>query len=305
VHPHCRLASAVWRAFLAVLLAQALVGCATKQAALQVHAPPSEELRASLGTIGVMASDQEAPFHYQVPKGKGKSAARGAWEGFLVGGMIMNAMTDVIDGGGGDVEAVVEGSAVAIGAAAIIAATPIGTITGAIRGVPAAKRRAAETILTNAMVEFEVQGLLHEAVLKSARQLQHFTIIPWDHAGNEPNSSTATNQSINTILEVSISNFSLRGDNAVNPPLTLSAHATARLINAENGLELYSCQETYTSAQACKFARWADHSGLRFREEVPRICDALASKIVDKLFRYPAEPRPGQQNLNLIARDTQ
>jgi hypothetical protein len=267
-------------------------GCVTKHSA-DGPLPPSEELRANLGIIGVAATSRSPRFYGQLPKGKWAGAGHGALNGLESGVVALDAGSHAAN------DPWSEAFVMSAAAAVSVIGAPVGAIGGAFKGVPERQRLAARAALTNAMAELNVRETFCDRLTELARENTRHVFVPVhavEPGGPESdNRGSLTNDGVKTVLEVGIEGLLLTGKKAVNPPLKLALSANARLVSAADELELYSCTLAHTNAAARKFTEWAADDARLFREEFDRACRVLAGRMVDKLF---VEPSPDEVKLD-------
>ena len=225
--------------------------------------PPSEEVRAALGTIGVVSAAVTSETQLKGPTrgklhGAGKGAAYGALQGMVAG-----------------LEAYIIGAPVfgAIGGT-------IGLGLGAIIARSGSEVKETEAALTKALGELKVQETIRDRVLEEAREkTQHTFVLVEDQV---PYSSLA-DKGIDTVLEVGVLELKFEGK-GINPPLTLVMSVRARLIRVSDETELYVYTLDPPSTNARKFTEWAADDARPLRDELEDINQYLAKQIVEKLF---------------------
>ena len=255
------------------LIAALFAGCA-----LAPYRPPSEEIRAQIGTVGVISPRVSPKVSVEAPTGgKGTGAAKGAGLGAgytLRGG----AYGGVVSGGP---------FGLALGLALGIGLAPVGALVGGVYGAavaePASAVQEAERALTKAVAERNLQEAIRDLVLEVVRRETGDQFVSL--AEHDPPASEGPG----TILEVSVAALGLAGPVGVNPPLALVVEGCARLIRNEDGAELYALPPSGTHplvfvSPSRKFVEWAEQDARLFREELGRAYTTLAEKIVEELF---------------------
>jgi hypothetical protein len=259
----------VW---LSLMFLMGQVGCAL---APQGPPPPllSDEVRESLGTIGVVSARFAPKAHLEAPtSGKGSGAAKGAAAGFF--GMISGAAS-----AGG------YGGAIAILLAPV--AGLVGAVVGAVEAESAATVEESAAALQNALAELKIQETMRDRVLQVAQEQTRYPFVLLEDRGltaygEEVRYSASADEGIDTILEVSVPKLGLLGG-GVNPPLPLVMIADARLISVADGRELYAHTWKYRSGTR-KFVEWAANNAQPLRDEIDRAYQSLAEQIVKELF---------------------
>lgn len=249
-------------------------GCANNPHAKAFPPPPSEEIRAHLGTIGLLGAGDLTNSLLQKPLSTGAATAAGAGMGALWG-LVAGAEVGRAGGGPGVVAMVLVWSV----------AVPVGTLVGAaignMEGMPVRKRQEAENRLHLAVIETDVQHRLQDQVLQLVHQRTQETVVPLDDHGLT--GSADTNQVVDTILEVTVLNAGLSGVRDSSAPLAAFLQVRVRLVRARNGEELYSHTWVPRSG-SLTFEKWADDNARPLREELPKMIRPLAESIVEELF---------------------
>jgi len=247
------------------LTAALLAGCATAP-----YRPPSEEIRAQVGTVGVISPRLSPEASVEGPTaGKGTGAAKGAGLGaaYMLGGGATSGHPLTF----------------ALG----IALTPVGALVGGIYGAgaaePASAVQEAERTLKKAVAELKAQEAMRDLVLEVARSETRYQFVSL--AEHDPLAS----EGIDTILEVSVPALGLAGPVGVNPPVAVVVEACAKLIRIGDGAELYAlppkdAHPLLFVSPGRRFVEWAAEDARLFREELDRAYRTLAEKIVDELF---------------------
>lgn len=257
--------------WLCLMLLIAQLGCAV--AAKSPDPLLSEELRGTLGTIGVVSARFIPEAAFEPPTGgKGTGAAKGAAMGFFgsIGAGAQSGNAGVLLG---------------------IALAPVIGLGGAIYGAVAAESAAtvenAEATLENALVTLDLQGPMRDRILQVARRQTHHSFVRLGSLGPTASDEKVSYRSlasdgIDTILEVSIPGVGIPGS-GINPPIPLVMSARARLIRVADDAEIHARTWSYRG-RTRKFADWAVNDAQPLREELDRAYQALAEAIVDELF---------------------
>ena len=260
-------------------------------------APLSEQVRAQLGTVGVVSARFIPEAEFQTPAkgwagGAGRGAPRGAVQGF---GSSLRVFAEL---GRGCSEPVLCGAALLVGLGILAAATTVGTVVGAVHGAataePAAKVAEEEAALKNALAGLKIQEAIRDYVIQVAlEQTRHLLVVLSDQgptALDEKISYRApASQAIDTVLEVSVLSLGLTGEWAVNQPLAVFMTARSRLIRISDGAELYALPLEYSSGTRT-FTEWAANNAQPFREELDRAYQNIAERIVELHFLRYAWP---------------
>ena len=278
----------VSRIFLCLTLFIWQSGCA--------HQPPllSEEVRAQLGTIGVVSARFVPEVELETPAkgslgGAGKGAAKVVAEGFSAAGQV----------GGGGCSGYGCAGPLLLALAIIATSTTVGALAGGVYGAVAALDvetvEEAEAALTHVLGNLSMQEALRDHVLEEARKHTEYSFVllkdQGPTTGDETiNYRTLATQGINTVLELRMESIGLDGEWGVDPPLAILMDVRTRLIRLEDGALLYDHTFPYRSGVHL-FTEWAAHDGQLFREGLDSGYQTLAREIVEELFllyRFPA-----------------
>ncbi len=265
--------------WLTAVLLSATLGCAH---APERPTPPSAEVRAHLGTIGVTFGGPAPSLSYARPS---------------------------IDRRGGSVKGALKGAKVVedigkAGPAGFIAAVltfPLilgfGAGVGAVM-VPseAAVNEAAEA-LDQAAAELRVSEAIRDHIVRTGRARTPLAFVPLPAADAvlstaDPVAAALSHPpvGVETILEVSARWLTLTCDaTEINPSYTLGATLRVRLIRTADSAVAYDYDETYRGPTRT-FVEWGANRGEKFRADVERAFQTLAEQIVTQLFF--AEPPP-------------
>jgi len=228
-------------------------------------------------------------FSYELPATKGVGAGRGAMAGAASGLEIMGVLGSGASGSGdGALYAAVV--VIGLGVATTLVATPVGTVVGALRGVPADQLRHAEASVGTVLAQTNLALILREDLLDAA----------WGHA-NRPLPAVdellplpAGIQSV-IDLEMTYARLGEPGRKGINPPMGLELSAFVRVIDVAADEHLYSYQSQFKSTVKRKFTEWAANDARALRREFEVGCQALADDIVAQIFLRPAVPETGKK----------
>ena len=255
-----------------------LAGCASQQP------PPTEAVRARLGTVAVQAVQAIPKTNLVVPATRGQGAATGAWKGMWYFGFA--ALASGKDGGP---------YAVPIA----VAMMPVGALTGAVAGgmlgTPKKDSAAAEMTLREAFGESDFQETVRREVDAAIRKN---TSHPVARAGK---TGPGNLPRADSLLEVNVLEANLEGSREKDARLALTLKVRVRLVSLPDGTELY--QDTWS--QRCgflTFIEWGEPGAKAFERELVGASRAMADDIVNHVFLgkpsskkllWATPPKPG------------
>ncbi len=261
-----------------LLFALAAGGCAG------VSPPPlpSEELRKSIGTLGVVGLPSEGATDPEMPtRGIGEGAKTGARQGAL------GAYASIAEPSCDADEP--SGILCALGVGLGAALAPIGAIVGA--GVGAGRARSTEeveaaqagliAVLTAATPEIE----LRDRVVRRARSR-----IAVEALTGPAGSAAAGLAGVDTVLELYPTRLGVITEGEISPSLKVVLGVRGILVDAVEGRGLYVRSWMYRGEGHDYFELGAD-GGARLEAELERAYDNLAKKIVHDLI-VAADPAP-------------
>jgi len=274
-----------WRPMLALICAAALVlqsGCAVTP--YQLPSPPSEEIRARFGTIGIVSARFPPQPMLQLPAQGGLAGAgRGAATWSATWGLAPFAAGG---GGGGD-----GGGAILILAASVVGAT-LGGISGTVAGVitsePTERVRVSEDALNDALAVLNIQESLRDRILSVARDRtrEQVVILP-DKGPAAPGEKVAygslAEAGIDTVVEVAVTDIGINGPWDVNPPLNFIMKASVRVVRTSADQEYYAAEYEYRRGELT-FSGWAADNAEPFLVELDWAYRGIAEKVVEELF---------------------
>ena len=251
-----------WRLFLPIGAALLAVGgCASAPVP-----PPSEEVRASLGRIGIRSGFTSPSGEWNMPA---KGGAAGAGRGAAVGALSVLAAPC-----GG------------YGCAANILLAPVGAVVGGISGgamaEPATIVKEAETAIQSAFADLPIPDMLRDRFLHVARvETRH--IFAQQDGTAAPDATAERLAGPDTILQINVQGYGTKAAWRPNPPLFLFLDIDMRLLRPADGTVIYSRKVAWLSAGR-PIAEWAGSNGDPVREELGRGIQYLAERIVDAVF---------------------
>lgn len=256
----------------------ALSGCATHPRVPRFPAPPSEDIRAKLGTVAIVSSGIQTNAIIQKPRTRAGGAAAGAAEGALWG---LQAGAEA-GRGGGDFGGF---AAVVVWAVTVPVGTVVGAIMGADEGMDAKERRQTEEALRLAILNMNLQERITDDILKAVQKQTQLPILvlPKQQPPRNPAEGYAPMTNANTFLETTVWNVGLCGPASSKEPMAAFMQARVRLVRASDNAELYSHTWLHKSGSR-PFKNWADGQARALREECIQISSRMAESIVEELF---------------------
>jgi hypothetical protein len=268
-----------------ILLSVALLlgqwGCA------HMPKPPSEEMRAQFGTIGIVSarSNPNIQFHPEFAKGRLSGAGIGFSAG-LVGGILFGGLAGAAastPSGGLLAPFIVPGGA-AIGG---VIGGVYGGIKGAVNAVPKKEAQRIESTTKNAFDGIGIQETMAVSVFKNSLELPDYTFILLgqdDFIITTPyNFNLLRNRGIDTVLELNVKAGGFKEGKGKNPLIAFFTKVHTRLIRTTDGKEIYSREFEYKSLKQ-NSADWLDSDAQLLREEIDHCFKELPRQIIEELF---------------------
>jgi len=267
--------------FISLLIGQS--GCATSKP-YSLPSPPSEVVRAKLGTIGVASARFLPKLEMDKPMGKISGSGQGALDG--AGLMIYGGLET------GDPLGFLLGVVLApVGAV-------VGSVVGAVKGESSEHLKEAEDAINKAISELKIQATMRDYVLRAAKQQTEYNFVDIEEQGPETperkmDYNFLANRGINTVLEITVPAFGLIGK-GINPPLVFFMTLHTKLVRTTDGSVIHE-QKLIYSRPGPTFTAWTANGGKPFRDEFRRCYQSLAEKVVEEVFllcNLPLNPAP-------------
>jgi hypothetical protein len=258
-----------------------LSGCA------HMPKPPSEEMRAQFGTIGIVSatSNPKIQFHPEFAKGRLSGAGIGFSAGLGVGvlyGAVSGAAASTPSGG-------FLIPFLAAGGAAIggVIGGVYGGIAGAVNAVPKKEAQRIEATAKNAFDGIDIQKTMAASVSKNSLELPDYAFVllgeedliispPYDF-------SFLNERGIDTVLELNAKSGGFKEGKGKDPFIAFFIKVHTRLIRTSDGKEIYSKEFEYKSSKY-RSAEWFDTDARLLREEIDICFKELPKQIVEELF---------------------
>ncbi len=265
-------------------------GCAT---APNISAPLSEELRGSLGTVGVISVGPPPAPEALGPIGWREEGQESAGRGAIIGGAA---------GAGAGVGlglAVAVAFPVLFPAVALLALIggvgggAIGAVTGAVIGsataLPTDTAADLETALMEALADYDVRAELTERVLARSTASSETEVIDLGLADTSATDATPDYEpfaarGVDTVLEIGIAQIALtRGDDD-GTVFALLINVYARLIGVSDNEVLWSNPQIALISPAVDLSVWTAPGSDHLRTEIDNGLDRLAQRIHNQVF---------------------
>lgn len=247
-----------------------LSGCASPRATAPAYVvlppPPSEEVRAQLGTVSVVLGDSPAATEFTQPMGKGRAAGHGGWVGFWTPPAALAR--------GGD------GRGVILGLFLSPVVGTAGAIYGAVAGMSKEEYEQVSATLQRSLQQANLPGCLQKTVGDSLRPYTKLS------AAGAP-----------TLLEITPTFIRLDGPTEIEPPLRVVCSVQVRLLRAADGAELCTMAFEYSGASRT-LREWAAQDGVTLRDALATASACLGEQITERMMLvYPLPDSPAQQRV--------
>jgi hypothetical protein len=256
-----------------------LGGCAHPTQRRSMGETPSEEVRGSLGRIGVVLPAA-------APNTEIRSPAKGALGGAGRGAALGAYYTIVGFGAAGG------GYGVMLG----LLLSPVGALVGTVYGAASAESVAIveeqEASARQALEAFNAPGVLRRLTFEGAcRQTRYLLVLP-EEEGSAVRHCPATSEPTtgapwDTSLRVVVERVDLVGPWTIRPKVALSIGARTVLSRVADGQEL-DVREFSFMSELHETDQWTADDNRLLLQELERGCATLAGDIVERLFLlYP------------------
>ncbi len=254
-----------------------------------VPKPPSEEMRAQFGTIGIVSvrSDPQIQFRPDFAKGRLSGAGKGA--GIGTGAGALYGLSLIAHGGscGGQACAAVAVVAAAAAAIGAVAGGVVGGIEGAVNAVPKGEAKKIEADTKNAFNGIGIQETIAASVFKNSLESPDYTFILLEKddfmISTQYDFNLLREKGIHTVLELNVKEGGFKGGKGKNPLVALFMKVRTRLIRTTDGREIYS-REFECKSSTHRSDEWLDRDARLLREEIDHCFDDLPRQIVEELF---------------------
>jgi hypothetical protein len=277
----------------AMLVAAALAGCARTP---QSVSPVSEEQRAGLRTIGIVAADRAPRFDFSpATKGRVEGAAKGAAAG---AGSAAQALS------GGSCHGEICGAVLILELGVVGVAAIVGGAVGALSAEDESTMAEVRGAVGKAFQELEVQREFGSAVQQYAVRHVRYRVVSVSTSSSPafqptPQYGVLSDLGIDAVLEVGVESIGTRGE-GINPPLALEMTARARLVRVADHAVLADSRYRYVG-EPRKYRDWAADEARPFRTEMQRAYTDLAKQIVDTMLSAPSRRSDAEHRARAMA----
>lgn len=281
--------SIIKRGLICVVIAAHLCACTHVPVVSESKRLVSEEKRARIGTVGVLAlatpqGELEVEAH-GAAHGAGEGAVKGAKFGALFTAAACLALLPLCAYVANEVPTYIVGGAV-IGT---VIGTVSGAVVGAVQSVPKDKAGEMEERLRAILAEDHPHEKLRFSVVAVAAELgvQDVSEITAEIPAvpeQDVDYQQLAGARVNTILEVGLVSVSLMsGSSGADPYISLNFSAVARLEDAKLKVGLSRHNFTYKTGYM-KFSEWNADGARLIKEETESAYRSLGQSIVNKIF---------------------
>lgn len=264
--------------FMGFVLVLALLpsGCATDGSRpKKPPRPPSEEIRAQVGTLGVTTTGILTNLFLQRKRGLGMGASIGL---------------GALEGGGLALDTV--GDAAEVAPALLVIAVPIGLFAGAAAGAVKGQVEVKAAQLAEAQQEqlrkieplTDLRDIIGREIYRAAQErTAHRVVFAPD--------GTPVPPAVDTVLEVNVVHAGLIASRKEDSS-ELGAYMAVRirLVRSKDGAQLYARTWLYRSGVRV-FDDWMEGNGRALHQELSRLAPQLAETVVEELFLVYEPPR--------------
>jgi hypothetical protein len=241
--------------------------------------PPSEALRSSLGTVGVVSVVLPPQGGVSGPIGVGRQAAMGFGRQAAAGA---SGFAAAAAAGGAGVAAIVVLPVVA--AAALIDAAG-----EAIAAIPESTAEDIESTLRETVALHDPQPRLRSGLVAWAGQARREPPIDLGvgEAANPafaPDYARLAERGVQTVLEVGVLTATFSGEGGRNPDLSFSMRARARLIRISDKQVLWSDERLAFSTTSHRFSEWKANDAALLKSVIDSGVESFARRISDRTF---------------------
>jgi hypothetical protein len=266
---------------LILLLAQ---GCATTSP----PAPLGQDVRASLGTIGVISVGPELMADVAGPIGTGREAGRGALKGGAIGGLSGAGVGALAGLSTGPCAPVLVPVLAGIGAAGgLVIGAGTGAIVRGVRAVPTETAESLEAVLHDGLASRDLPADLRQRVLKRASMTPRHAVDlgALNRDPSTPHDYTAfAADGVHSVLEITVTEIVFDGEGGRDPTFALQMKAQIRLIRIADNQVLWTNDDIRFRGEDVHVSSWTNPDLDYLTAEFEVILERLAQQIGDAVF---------------------
>jgi len=266
---------------LILLLAQ---GCATTSS----PAPLGQDVRASLGTLGVISVGPELMADISGPIGTGREAGRGAVKGGAIGGLSgagVGALAGLATGPCAPVLVPVFAGIGAAGGLVIGAGT--GAIVRGVRAVPTETAESLEAVLHDGLASRDPSADLRQRVLNRAsmtpRQAVDLGALNRDPSTPHDYRAFAQN-GVQSVLEITVTEIVFDGEGGRDPTFALQMKVQVRLIRVVDNELLWARDDLVYRGAEVSVSSWTAPELGYLATQIDEVLESLSGQIADAVF---------------------
>jgi len=265
---------------LVLLLAQ---GCATSP-----PAPLGQDVRASLGTMGVISVGPELMADISGPIGTGREAGRGALKGGAIGGLSGAGVGALAGLSTGPCAPVLVPVLAGIGAAGgLVIGAGTGAIVRGVRAVPTETAESLEAVLHDGLVSRDLAADLRQRVLNRAsmtpRQAVDLGALNRDPSTPHDYRAFAQN-GVQSVLEITVTEIVFDGEGGRDPTFALQMKVQVRLIRVVDNELLWARDDLVYRGAEVSVSSWTDPELGYLATQIDEVLESLSGQIADAVF---------------------
>ena len=259
------------------------LGCATSP-----PPPLKQDVRASLGTIGVISIGPELMADVSGPIGTGKEAGRGAVKGGAIGGLGgagVGALAGLATGPCAPVLVPVFAGIGAAGGLVIGAGT--GAIVRGVRAVPTETAESLGTALRDGLALRDLPKDLRQRVLNRASMTPRQTVDlgALDPDPSAPHDYTAfAENGVQSVLEITVTEIVFDGQGGRDPTFALQMKAEVRLIRVADNEVLWTRDEIISRGADVHVSSWTDPELGYLATQIDEVLERASGQIAEAVF---------------------
>jgi len=259
------------------------LGCATSP-----PPPLKQDVRASLGTIGLISIGPELMADVSGPIGTGKEAGRGALKGGAIGGLSgagAGALAGLATGPCAPVLVPVFAGIGAAGGLVIGAGT--GAIVRGVRAVPTETAESLGTVLRDGLASRDLPKDLRQRVLNRASMTPRQTVDlgALDPDPSAPHDYTAfAENGVQSVLEITVTEIVFDGQGGRDPTFALQMKAQVRLIRVADNEVLWTRDEMISRGADVHVSSWTDPELGYLATQIDEVLERASGQIAEAVF---------------------